>query len=324
MASRGSSSCNSASLMPSRPRRLFRWLASEREPRGCATSARTCSGCPVGQQVQLERGAAARADLVAQQRRRRIDQAAFHAGRGGDEFALAVELLKADRHRLERLARRSAWQSSRSSRRARRSRSWTATARPRRRRARAAAAPRRRRSRAAASWRRPAPAPPPLPAAFARRAAFRSAMRRRRVQPVKRWRMWNCTPVAAQAVQPGAQAAARLSCRPGTRGPKCRRKSRCPGRAPSRARACASKARSHGSTCARALAVARDERVEGFRMREIQAALAGQQKLAPGRGHGVEYLDRLRHGRDSTSAAISPAGPAPTTATGKVPGAGVA
>ena len=62
-----------------------------------------------------------------------------------------------------------------------------------------------------------------------RRPASRNAARRRasRPQPSQRWRMWNCTatPAARHAGDAARRAAAaRPSCRSGTRGPRCRRR----------------------------------------------------------------------------------------------------
>lgn len=62
-----------AAYMPSRCSRHFRWLVSERDPRGCRIFDQHLSGRPVGQQVEHESGAAVRGNLVAQQRRHSID-----------------------------------------------------------------------------------------------------------------------------------------------------------------------------------------------------------------------------------------------------------
>ena len=85
-------------------------------------------------------------------------------------------------------------------------------------------------------------------------------------------------------------AAARPSCPSGTPGPSCRRRCRCPGRRPSRATAAAPKRRSSAPISACARAVARDEAVEGFGMRQVQPALAGEQELATHRAHAVVQM----------------------------------
>ncbi|MCY1366544.1 hypothetical protein D9M69_534430 [compost metagenome] len=70
-------------------------------------------GAAVRQQVEQQRRTAIRCNLVTQQRRRRVDQAAFDAGGRGDELALAREVpalavSEGDRDRLEGLPREAA------------------------------------------------------------------------------------------------------------------------------------------------------------------------------------------------------------------------
>jgi hypothetical protein len=73
-----------AILMPSRPRRLFRWLAQAARAARVFHFGQHPLGRVVGQQVQRKRGAAVRGDGVAQPAGGGIDQAALHAGGGGD------------------------------------------------------------------------------------------------------------------------------------------------------------------------------------------------------------------------------------------------
>ena len=65
---------------------------------------------PAGQQIEREHRAAARGDFIAQQRRRRVDQAAFDTAGGRDELPFLLEVaapavLEPKRDRLERLPR---------------------------------------------------------------------------------------------------------------------------------------------------------------------------------------------------------------------------
>ena len=149
-------------------------------------------------------------------------------------------------------------------------------------------------------------------------AALRSARRPRCVQPMKRCRMWNCTPARAQPVQPGAQQRRGLHL-----GREDAAGSADEGRDAQSLRPVAQRLRielpEQGLDLRPALAVTRREGVERLRVREVQAALARQQELAARRRHGVEDMHLQRRPADSTSAAISPAGPAPTTATVMAP-----
>jgi hypothetical protein len=90
------------------PSRLFRWLASERGPRGWGLGQHPLELC-AGQQVEQERGAACGGDACRAAAPTGVDQAAFDAGVGDHELArLAMHLPigagEARRHRLDRLA----------------------------------------------------------------------------------------------------------------------------------------------------------------------------------------------------------------------------
>ena len=198
IASLGSSSCSRAILMPSRPRRLLRWLLRLREPRGWRTSASTRSAGRSGSRSSQKVALPCAAICVAQPGRGGIDQAALHARGGGDELALAVQGAAPSSPRVM-ATDLNGWPAKRSRKcavqpwpraRPRRSRSWTAasgaTGTPR---GRQPAPPRRRPSPAATSWRRPAPA------AWRGRSPARPGGRveqqcaRPRPSPVQRWRM---------------------------------------------------------------------------------------------------------------------------------------
>ena len=95
--------------MPSRPRRLLRWLDRERDPGGAAprTAPARANGRATG---PGESGTAMRLDFVTQQCRHRVHQAAFHAGRRGNKLTSArktstIAPRKGQGYRLERLAR---------------------------------------------------------------------------------------------------------------------------------------------------------------------------------------------------------------------------
>ena len=282
IASAGNSSCNSASLMPSSPRRLFRWLDQRTRAARMRHLREDLPGRSVGQQVQLEAGAAPRTDLVAQQGRSGVDQAAFHAGDGGHEFTLAMERPEADRHRLERLAGEARGEvvapaaahvepavgdgNSSATETPRCTSSGThAPSEPSR-----------------PSSRRPAPAPPPL------HARVRSP--RGVCEP-------QCAVGASSRSSDGASgnarrrragdaarraAAALLSVGSERRGRSCRRRWRRRGRAPTRAAPAHRRRRSQRLQLRSPLAVARRRMHRRLRVREVQAALAGQQELAAG------------------------------------------
>ena len=83
-------------------------MAIEREPRGRESRSTKRSSRPVGRQIEVHNSAPGRFDLVTQQRRRRVDQAALDAVLGDDELALLLkkmtfEICKGERHRLDRL-----------------------------------------------------------------------------------------------------------------------------------------------------------------------------------------------------------------------------
>ena len=273
--------------MPSRPSRLLRWLASERAPRGCSTCGAHLLGAAVGQQVEQQGGAALRGDLVAQQRRDRIDQAAFDAGGGRDELALAREAPAAgigegDRHRLERHGRRSARRNARVQ----------PTSKPQLAGAsgaivhaalRRATAPRRRRSPAATSWRRRAPAPRrrPAPRRSPAGVAKRSAVAGVAAsgQPSQRWRMWKRTPAARRRCSQARSSGAAFMSVGNTR-PEVPTKVSMPSPCAHSRSASGPKARSSGSICARRSPKRAAKASKRLGMREVEAAAAGQQELA--------------------------------------------
>ena len=188
----------------------------------------------------------------------------------------ALRIGERDRHRLERLAGEALARSARSSRR--RSRSWHgcsgATVTPR-----AASNG----TQAPSEPRRDQLAPPSASttasalARTARPPAWRSARRRAAAscpaQPAVAHVELHAAPRAAGAAR--RATAARPSCRSGTRGPRCRRRSRCPGPAPRRAAARAERrAAAAASACAALADSARRRASKGFGVREVQAAPA--------------------------------------------------
>ena len=166
---------------------------------------------------------------------------------------------------------------------------------------------------------------PPRASTVASAAKRRSRRRAREaqrgavaLQPSQRWRMWNCTRpalAAAQAVQPGAQQRRRLHVlrehAAGGADEGLDAQAAGPG-----AHGVGPEGVEQGRQRALALRVTRAEAGQRLGVREVQAADAGQQELAAHRRHRVEHV-HLRAAR-SVSAAISPAGPAPTTATDDV------
>ena len=117
------------------------------------------------------------------------------------------------------------------------------------------------------------------------------------VQPVKRCRMWNCTPRARSRCSQARNSGAAFMSAGNTR-PEVPTKVSMPRPCAHSRSAGASKSPQPEARPAHdGAAVAGDEGVERLGMREVQAALAGQQEFAPDRRHGVEHLAPLAQAR---------------------------